>query len=228
MIGLSYLLPRPIRTSIPPSICCNLFHGAVRASLITLFGWERGMKTLPKVRRKHRAPPGQGQEDDEKQRQFSRRSASNFDTLGSWNYRMDLELNLEQSIKGGTLVPEVRLDKVGVATLLGRRKLNEDRYYVGRLRDDLVMFAIFDGHGGAEAAEFVQEHMPKKILHLLEQEDDKDLPRTLRQAFIEVNDDFCRYITYRSLGESIMSVAGMQCILHKTVHFWSDDVLCCM
>ena len=54
----------------------------------------------------------------------------NFDTIGSWNNRLDLPLNLEYSIKSGTVIPENSLDNVGSASLLGRRKENEDRYHL--------------------------------------------------------------------------------------------------
>lgn len=36
----------------------------------------------------------------------------------------------------------------GQASLLGRRKKNEDRTSVVELTDDIMMFAIYDGHGG--------------------------------------------------------------------------------
>ena len=37
---------------------------------------------------------------------------------------------------------------LGEGTLLGRRKKNEDRTHVEQLQDDIMLFAIYDGHGG--------------------------------------------------------------------------------
>ena len=51
----------------------------------------------------------------------------NFDTLGSWNHRLDLEVDVEQSIKSGRLVPHIDTEDIGTYTVLGRRKENEDR-----------------------------------------------------------------------------------------------------
>lgn len=43
---------------------------------------------------------------------------------------MDLDISMEQSIKQGTLIPEITTDKVAVVSLVGRRDKNEDRYMV--------------------------------------------------------------------------------------------------
>ena len=59
-----------------------------------------------------------------------RQKGVNFETLGSWNNRMDMPIMIEESIKTGKLIPEIPLDQVGKATLLGRRKVNEDRYNI--------------------------------------------------------------------------------------------------
>lgn len=58
------------------------------------------------------------------------------------------QVNVEHSIRAGRLVPEINLDIVGEATLLGRRKKNEDRVTTSQLNPDVAMFAIYDGHGG--------------------------------------------------------------------------------
>ena len=51
----------------------------------------------------------------------------NFDTLGSWNHRLDLGVNVQLSLKSGRLVPNISAAAIGQATVLGRRKDNEDR-----------------------------------------------------------------------------------------------------
>ena len=75
-------------------------------------------------------------------------SGVNFDTLGSWNNRLDLHVNIEQSVASGTLIPDIHPESIGVSSVIGRRKTNEDRTIVLELKSDLVLFAVFDGHGG--------------------------------------------------------------------------------
>ena len=115
----------------------------------------------------------------------------NFDTLGSWNNRLDLGINLEESIRRGSLIPTVALDSIGVASLRGRRAVNEDRTIALELASNLLMFGIFDGHGGHAAADFVVERLPDHILqHLIES---TDLSLALQRAFVDVNNAFTRY-----------------------------------
>ena len=56
----------------------------------------------------------------------------NFDTLGCWNSRIKLPILLDQSIKQGKIIPKVPLDEVAQASVIGRRKVNEDRHVIGR------------------------------------------------------------------------------------------------
>ena len=55
----------------------------------------------------------------------------NFDTLGSWNNRLVLPVLYDESIKKGKIIPKIPIDEVGVGSVLGRRKDNEDRYVIG-------------------------------------------------------------------------------------------------
>lgn len=131
---------------------------------------------------------------------FSRRAAGNFDTLGSWNNRLDLQVNIEESIKTGTLIPEIAIDKVAVSSLIGRRKENEDRFRIVKLAPNLFMFAIFDGHGGALAADYTSSHMGEYILGHLERKE-KDLVGILHKSFVEVNAAFAKYLYHNYVGE---------------------------
>ena len=54
----------------------------------------------------------------------------NYDTIGSWNNKIEMEISLEESINYGTLIPQMSLDKIGIASMLGRRDYNEDRHKV--------------------------------------------------------------------------------------------------
>ena len=78
-----------------------------------------------------------------------RQSGVNFDTLGSWNNRLGLDVNLEESIASGKLIPKICTDDAASATVLGRRKQNEDRVSIEEISPELLLFAIYDGHGGS-------------------------------------------------------------------------------
>ena len=56
-----------------------------------------------------------------------RQAGVNFDTLGSWNNRISMQIAMKESLKMGKLIPQIPLEKVGTASLIGRRKYNEDR-----------------------------------------------------------------------------------------------------
>ncbi|KAG8454245.1 hypothetical protein GDO86_000765 [Hymenochirus boettgeri] len=86
-----------------------------------------------------------------------------WDTLGIWDNKIDQPIQLPPSIKYGKLIPKSNLSKVGYSTLLGKRKENEDRFHFGQLTKDVLYFAVFDGHGGASAAEFCNKFMEKYI-----------------------------------------------------------------
>ena len=42
-----------------------------------------------------------------------RQSGVNFDTLGSWNTRLELSINKEHSLKAGSLVPNIDIRNIG-------------------------------------------------------------------------------------------------------------------
>ena len=117
----------------------------------------------------------------------------NFDTLGSWNNRLSLPINVEESTRRGQLIPMISVSDIGIASLRGRRVSNEDRTVVCMLEPDLLMFGIFDGHGGREAADYVVEHLPGHIIYWLEN-GETDLGVILRRSFIDVNNGFTRLL----------------------------------
>lgn len=57
-----------------------------------------------------------------------RNEPENFDTLGTWDNRIDLPLLLQASIKHGKPIPKISIENVGTASVIGRRTTNEDRY----------------------------------------------------------------------------------------------------
>jgi len=131
-----------------------------------------------------------------------RASGVNFDTLGSWNNRMELALNVEESIRRGRLIPVISLADVGVASLDGRRQVNEDRTIAVELAPNLFMFGIFDGHGGPAAVDYVIKHLSGHLKQLLD--DNSDLKAVLQQAYLDVNDGFTKDIkSLKSMWKSL-------------------------
>ncbi|XP_030059000.1 protein phosphatase 1K, mitochondrial isoform X2 [Microcaecilia unicolor] len=86
---------------------------------------------------------------------------------------------------------------VGCVTETGRRKQNEDRYSFARLSDDTFYFAVFDGHGGAAAAEFCARHFGHIIKQRLTCE--SDLEFVLMKSFLQIDEVFSKSVY--SLGE---------------------------
>lgn len=123
----------------------------------------------------------------------------NFDTLGSWNNRLSLPILVEQSIKKGKLIPQIPLDKVGMASLIGRRKVNEDRMVVKELSSDLIYIGIFDGHGGPFAAEYAYENMENHIRFWLTQT--SCLQKVLHKSFLEVHNILARHLYFYFLSK---------------------------
>lgn len=86
-----------------------------------------------------------------------------WDSFGIWDNRIDEPILLPPSIRYGKPIPKVSLSKVGCASLIGQRKENEDRFQVSQMADNLLYFAVFDGHGGPGAADFCEKYMEKFI-----------------------------------------------------------------
>ncbi|XP_034713213.1 protein phosphatase 1K, mitochondrial [Etheostoma cragini] len=89
---------------------------------------------------------------------------------------------------------QVSLSRVGSASVLGLRKQNEDRLRVARIHDDLLYFAVFDGHGGPHAADYCCTFMEKFIRDALEEDD--DLEKVLKKAFFDVDKALHTHLSY--------------------------------
>ena len=125
----------------------------------------------------------------------------NFDTLGTWDNRIDFPMLLQQSIKVGKPIPRISAENIGFTTVIGRRKSNEDRFVVKELTPDLLYFAVFDGHGGSLCAQFCKLHLEEYIKYWLNIKQEPDLEIVLMNSFIEINNAFARYITYNPCSE---------------------------
>ncbi|XP_053559391.1 protein phosphatase 1K, mitochondrial [Bombina bombina] len=113
-----------------------------------------------------------------------------WDSFGIWDNRIDEPIQLPPSIKYGKLIPQISLSKVGCSTQLGKRKENEDRFNFARLTDEVLYFAVYDGHGGAAAADFCDRFMENYIKEFLKQE--KNMEIVLNKAFLEIDKAFAR------------------------------------
>ncbi|XP_007899551.1 protein phosphatase 1K, mitochondrial [Callorhinchus milii] len=98
----------------------------------------------------------------------------------------------------------VSLPRVGCDSRIGRRKENEDRCGAEELRDDVLYFAVYDGHGGASAAEFCYQHMAEYIRLCLSREE--NLETVLSQAFMQVDEEFGQQVC--SLGDEALQFCG--------------------
>ena len=132
-------------------------------------------------------------------RKRSRKSAE-FDTLGTWDTRLNVKIDEDATMRSGQIVPQIEVSMVGEATHLGRRNYQEDRSRVEQLRSDLLYLAVFDGHGGDSCAEYCHENFHRHILHHLDREQDLDI--VLRKSFHDVNRSFERWCQCQGKNDS--------------------------
>ncbi|XP_033480180.1 protein phosphatase Mn(2+)-dependent 1K [Epinephelus lanceolatus] len=139
-----------------------------------------------------------------------------WDSFGIWDNRIDEPILLPPSIRYGKPIPKVSLSKVGCASLIGQRKENEDRYKVSQLTDNILYFAVFDGHGGPEAADFCEKYMEKFIKDLVA--DVPDLEVVLTKAFLEIDKALARHLHFSP------SVPGVNAGTTSTVALLRDGI----
>ncbi|GIY89872.1 protein phosphatase 1K, mitochondrial [Caerostris extrusa] len=142
----------------------------------------------------------------------------NFDTLGIWDNRIDLPLLLQASIKHGKPIPKISIENVGTASVIGRRTTNEDRYRVKILHPEILYFAVFDGHGGPECADFCSEHMEDYILYWLAR-GEKDLETVLQYSFQDINNNYARHIVFNCPRKDASSsgTTATVCLLRNSI-----------
>lgn len=117
-----------------------------------------------------------------------------WDSFGIWDNRIEEPILLPSSIKYGKPIPKVSLSRVGSASVLGLRKQNEDRFRVARFHDNLLYFAVFDGHGGPHAADYCFSFMEKFIRDALQEDD--DLEKVLKKAFLMADEALLTHLSY--------------------------------
>ncbi|XP_036988861.2 protein phosphatase 1K, mitochondrial [Artibeus jamaicensis] len=114
-----------------------------------------------------------------------------WDNFGIWDNRIDEPILLPPSIKYGKPIPKISLENVGCASQIGKRKENEDRFDFAQLTEEVLYFAVYDGHGGPAAADFCHTHMEECIMDLLPKE--KNLETVMTLAFLEIDKAFERH-----------------------------------
>ncbi|XP_078118362.1 protein phosphatase Mn(2+)-dependent 1K isoform X2 [Sander vitreus] len=139
-----------------------------------------------------------------------------WDSFGIWDNRIDEPILLPSSIRYGKPIPKVNLSRVGCASLIGQRKENEDRFQVSQLTDSLLYFAVFDGHGGPEAADFCEKYMEKFIKDLVAEE--SNLEVVLTKAFLEIDKALARHLHFSP------NVPGMNVGSTSTVALLRDGI----
>ncbi|CAG0897079.1 unnamed protein product [Cyprideis torosa] len=137
-------------------------------------------------RKTHQASQGANWEDEEAKKIKSRV----MDKLGQWGTRMDLQV--ESTLKYGKPVPLVKADTIGYHSEKGRRAYNEDRVLVHSFNDDLILCAVFDGHGGAQCADFAAENFVSALNNEggCLKDPNSDLLKVLRIGFETIERDF--------------------------------------
>ncbi|GFZ19642.1 protein phosphatase 2C family protein [Actinidia rufa] len=92
-------------------------------------------------------------------------------------------------------VVEVDGDGYSVCCKRGRREAMEDRYSaVIDLQGDRkqAFFGIFDGHGGAKAAEFAAENLNKNILDEVRKRDGTELEEAVKFGYLNTDSEFLK------------------------------------
>jgi len=144
-----------------------------------------------------------------------------FENMGVWNSDELHEIKEAPSVKRGTLIPKVSANHVGICTSQGRRQYQEDRHLVSEqigkdLNLDLLLLAVFDGHGGPECAQYCADNIQRFVSRHIamqntvnsgggggktskseagEQAKDRpvDISAAISGAIVEMNDSFNRY-----------------------------------
>ncbi|KAM7376943.1 hypothetical protein PAMA_013632 [Pampus argenteus] len=138
-----------------------------------------------------------------------------WDSFGIWDNRIEEPILLPSSFRYAKAIPQVSLSRVGSASVLGLRKQNEDRLRVARIHDNLLYFAVFDGHGGPHAADYCYTFMEKFIRDALEEED--DLEDVLKKAFLDADGALHKHLSYFNNTGTTATVAllrdGMELVI---------------
>lgn len=117
-------------------------------------------------------------------------------------------------------VVEAEGDGYAVYCKRGRREAMEDRYSVKlniHAHPKQAMFGIYDGHGGAKAAEFAAANLDKNVIDQLEKMGDQDIEAAVKLGYLMTDSEFlkegsdggsCAVTAFIRKGELVVSNAG--------------------
>lgn len=93
-----------------------------------------------------------------------------------------------------TIHPQFQSSIVGAYASQGLRDAMEDRHIIYKTGDDSrIVFGLFDGHRGAEAAQFLQDHLQQCLIaHGIDNNNNKGNSSILQDALMNIDDAFRR------------------------------------
>ncbi|KAL4236539.1 Protein phosphatase 1G [Mactra antiquata] len=95
--------------------------------------------------------------------------------------------------------------KYGVSSMQGWRMSQEDAHNcISSFDDNTALFAVYDGHGGAEVAQYTSAHFPDFLKGLPSYKDGK-LTEALQEAFL----GFDKTLTEESVIQELKALAGV-------------------
>lgn len=117
-------------------------------------------------------------------------------------------------------VVEVEGDGYSVYCKRGRREAMEDRFSAklhihGHSKQ--AMFGVYDGHGGAKAAEFAAANLDKNVIDQVEKAGDQDIEAAVKRGYLMADSEFlkegsrggsCCVTALIRKGELVISNAG--------------------
>merc|ERR1711962_1377736 len=74
---------------------------------------------------------------DRRKRSRSHKSKE-FDTLGTWDTRINVQIDEDATFKTGHVVPDIDISMIGSASVIGRRTYQEDRFCVKQIKPNIL------------------------------------------------------------------------------------------
>lgn len=93
--------------------------------------------------------------------------------MGYWDSSYK-EINVDDSLRHGILIPQIPFESIGAETQTGRRPHNEDKLLVRQFtvrESRYVLAAVFDGHGNDLCAQFCIEKLTSIVAKQLAKTD---------------------------------------------------------
>ncbi|CAG0878604.1 unnamed protein product, partial [Darwinula stevensoni] len=115
-----------------------------------------------------------------------------LDGMGTWGGHMSLEY--EASLKHGAPVPKIEISAIGHCSDQGKRPSLEDRFVIEQLTPEVLLCAVFDGHGGQDCAVFCAAHFSNHVKFWLDR--DQDLENVLVESFLGINNGFSKSVVF--------------------------------